>query len=123
MRKCLYMPFQDVVLLKEDDERFISNLRRHANGAFKAQTAQAVRIAHVLSAYLQLMSPFSGSSVNSQNSFGTYINLGDGLRPDPELEENIVVGEIMSTLMAHYPLQEVNVFFFFNRLLNKTIEF
>ena len=26
-RKCLSMPFQDIVLLKEDDERFILNLR------------------------------------------------------------------------------------------------
>ena len=85
--------------------------RSHANNAFKPQVSQAIRIAHVLSAYLQLYSPFTTSSVNSQTSFGTYSNLGNGLKPDPALEENIVVGEIMSTMFTHYPLQEVNVFF------------
>jgi hypothetical protein len=110
-RRCLSMPFQDIVLMREDDERFVLNLRDHADRAFRPQVAQAVRIAHVLSAYLQLYSPHSLSSVNSQNTFGPYINLDTELRPDPELEENLVVAEVMSTLQAHYPLEEVSVFF------------
>jgi len=110
-RRCLSMPFQDIVLMREDDERFVLNLRDHADRAFRPQVAQAVRIAHVLSAYLQLYSPHSLSSVNSQNTFGPYINLDTELRPDPELDENLVVAEVMSTLQAHYPLEEVSVFF------------
>jgi hypothetical protein len=84
--------------------------RQHANVVFKPQIAQAVRIAHLLSAYLQLHSPFS-PSVNSQNDFSPFNNLGTNMRPDPQLEENIIIGEIMSTLIANYPLQEVSVFF------------
>jgi hypothetical protein len=73
--------------------------------------AQAIRIAHLVSAYLQLHSPIGKSSVNSQNDFSATNNLGTIFRPDPQLEENSIVGEIMSTLIANYPLQEVNVFF------------
>lgn len=72
--------------------------------------SQAIRIAHVLSSYIQLHSPFSASSVNSQNDFGSFTNLNN-LKPDPQLEENIIIGEIMSTLISNYPIQEVNVFF------------
>lgn len=110
-RKCLSSPFQDIILLNEDDERFIVNLRNHANEVFKPQTAQAVRIAHILSSYLQLHSPIASSSVNYQNDYSPFNKLGDTLRPDPQLDEYTVIGEIMSTLQAHYPLQEVNVFF------------
>ncbi len=73
--------------------------------------AQAVRIAHILSAYLQLHSPFSASSAQSQNEFSKKSNFGTLLTPDPQLEEFIVVGEMMSTLLSNYPIQEVNVFF------------
>jgi len=86
-------------------------LRNHANDAFRPQTAQAVRLAHVLSSYLQLHNPIESSSVNQQNDFGPFNKLGDKLRPDPQLDEYIVIGEIMSILQAHYPLQEVSVFF------------
>lgn len=110
-RKCLSMPFQDIVRLNEDDERFINSLRLHANMAFRPQVAQAIRIAHVLSSYLQLHSPISKSSVNSQNDYSSANNMGTILRPDPQLEEHYIVGEIMSTLLAHFPLQEVSVFF------------
>lgn len=72
--------------------------------------AQALRIAHVLSSYLQLHSPFSTSSINSQTDFGRLKNV-EGLKPDPQLDESIVIGEIMSTLISNYPIQEVNVFF------------
>jgi hypothetical protein len=111
-RRCLSMPYTDVLLLNDDDDRFVSNLRFHADSVFKAQTAQAIRIAHILSSYLQLHSPFEGaSSVNAQNDYGAYTNMGINMTPDPQLGENLVVGEIMSTLQAHYPLQEVSVFF------------
>lgn len=33
------------------------------------------------------------------------------MRPDPQLEEQIVLGEAISTLISNYPLQEVNIFF------------
>lgn len=72
--------------------------------------AQALRIAHVLSSYLQLHSPFSTSSVNSQTDFGYLKNVED-LKPDPQLDESIITGEIMSTLLSNYHVQEVNVFF------------
>lgn len=55
-------------------------------------------------------SPFGGSSINSQNNFASFKNL-DGLRPDPQLDEHIVMGEIMSSLISNYPIQEVHVFF------------
>lgn len=111
-RRCQMMPFQDVLLLNEDDERFTQNLRYHADLVFKAQTAQALRISHLISAYLQLHAPFTdSSSVNAQNDFSSYNNFGNNLRPDPQLEEQILTGEVMSTLMANYPIQEVNVFF------------
>ena len=85
--------------------------RYHANQVFKPQIAQAIRIAHILSAYLQLHSPFSFSSVYNQDDSSRQKNFGSALKPDPQLEEYIIVGEIMSTLMANYPIQEVNVFF------------
>lgn len=79
---------------------------------FKAQTAQALRIAHLISAYLQLHSPFGTSSVNTQNDYAAYTNFDyNNLRPDPQLEEYIMIGEAMSALMSNYPLQEVNIFF------------
>lgn len=79
---------------------------------FKPQIAQAIRIAHLISAYLQLHSPFSTSSVNAQNSFGAYTNFDhNNLRPDPQLEEYLMIGEAMSTLISNYPIQEVNIFF------------
>jgi len=86
--------------------------RNHANQVFKPQTAQAIRIAHILSSYLQLHSPLAtASSVNSQNDYGAFTNFGTTLKPDPQLDEHLVIGEIFSTLQTHYPLQEVNVFF------------
>ncbi len=85
--------------------------RNHANQVFKPQIAQAIRIAHVLSAYIQLHSPFSMSSVYTQSESSKQKSYGTNLKPDPQLEEYIIVGELMSTLMANYPIQEVNVFF------------
>lgn len=86
--------------------------RYHADQVFKAQTAQALRIAHLISAYLQLHSPFSTSSVNNQNDFSAHTNFDhNNLRPDPQLEEYLMIGEVMSTLISNYPIQEVNVFF------------
>lgn len=113
VRRCNMMPFQDVILLNEDDERFVLNLRYHADQVFKAQTAQALRIAHLISAYLQLHSPSVGtSSVNNQNDFGPFTNFDhNNLRPDPQLEEHILIGEAVSTLLSNYPIQEVNIFF------------
>jgi hypothetical protein len=110
-RRCQLRPFQDILFLNEDDELFTSNLRYHADQVFKAQTAQAVRIAHILSAYLQLHSPTLTSSVNLQNEYGKYKNFGKNLRPDPQLEEHVIVGELISTLQSNHPIQEVNVFF------------
>ena len=78
--------------------------RYHANQVFKPQIAQAIRIAHILSAYLQLHSPFSFSSVYNQDDSSRQKNFGSALKPDPQLEEYIIVGEIMSTLMANYPI-------------------
>lgn len=72
--------------------------------------AQALRIAHILSSYIQIHSPFSISSVNSQNDFGHMKNV-ENLKPDPQLDEAIITGEIMSTLISNYPIQEVHVFF------------
>ncbi|CAF0706838.1 unnamed protein product [Brachionus calyciflorus] len=109
-RKCSSLSFQDTIFLNEDDERFSLNLRNHANQVFKPQMAQALRIAHVLSAYIQLHSPFSSSSINTQNDLGYQKNI-DNLKPDPQLDESIIIGEIMSTLISNYPIQEVNVFF------------
>ncbi len=90
---------------------FIMFYRNHANQVFKPQIAQAIRIAHVLSAYIQLHSPFSMSSVYTQSESSKQKSYGTNLKPDPQLEEYIIVGELMSTLMANYPIQEVNVFF------------
>lgn len=85
------------------------SFRKHAEAVFKAQTSQAIRIAHILSSYLQLHSPSSStSSVNTEN---IYSNYGRNLRPDPQLEEYIVVGEIISTILTNYPIQEISVFF------------
>ncbi|RNA19961.1 G-coupled receptor -like protein, partial [Brachionus plicatilis] len=109
-RRCGSLSFQDIVFLNDDDERFTVNLRNHANQVFKPQMSQALRIAHILSSYLQLHSPFSTSSVNSQTDYGHLKNV-EGLKPDPQLDESIIVGEIMSTLISNYPIQEVNVFF------------
>ena len=61
-----------------------------------------------MSAYIQLHSPFEISSANDNYA---YQNLGNNLKPDPQLDENLVIAEIMSTLQSHYPLQEVSVFF------------
>lgn len=56
-------------------------------------------------------SPFSMSSVYTQGESSKQKSYGTNLKPDPQLEEYIIVGEMMSTLMANYPIQEVNVFF------------
>ncbi len=91
-RRCAMNLFKDVILLNEDDERFILNLRYHANEVYKPQTAQAVRIAHLLSAYLQLHSPFGASSIYTQNTFGTLNNFKENLKTDPQLEEHYLIG-------------------------------
>lgn len=110
-RRCAMEPFRDILYLNEDDERFYLNLRYHANEVFKPQMAQAIRIAHLLSSYIQLFSPFSSSSIYNQNPFGTSNNFNTNLKTDPQLEEYVLIGEAISTLMANYPLQEVNIFF------------
>ena len=110
-RRCAMQPFKDILYLNEDDERFILNLRYHANEVFKPQMAQALRIAHLLSAYLQLHSPFGASSIYTQNEFGKINNFNNNLRTDPQLEEYILIGEAMAALQSNYPIQEVNIFF------------
>ena len=112
-RQC-YSMYQEILRLHDDDERYILNLRYHANDVFKPQMAQAVRISHILSSYLQLHSPIgtTSSAGNQYDSFNYFSNVvGKKMRPDPQLDERIVIAEIMSTLYAHYPLLEVNVFF------------
>ncbi len=110
-RRCQMNPYQDIIYMNEDDERFQLNLRYHANEVFKPQMAQALRIAHLFSAYIQLHSPFGASSVYNQNPQGTINNFNTNLRVDPQLEEYLLIGEAMSTLLSNYPIQEVNIFF------------
>jgi hypothetical protein len=106
-RRCQMNPFRDIIYMNEDDERFQLNLRHHANEVFKPQMAQALRIAHLLSAYIQLHSPFGASSIYNHNPQGTLNNFNTNLRTDPQLEEYLLMGEAMSTLIANYPIQEV----------------
>lgn len=112
-RQC-FSRIQDVLRLFEDDERFIINLRYYVNDVFRAQMAQAIRIAHILSSYIQLHVPFGTTSFagNQYDSFNSFANtVGIKMKQDPQLDERLVIAEIMSTLNAHYPLLEVNVFF------------
>jgi len=112
-RQC-YSMYQDILRLHDDDERYVLNLRYHANDVFKPQMAQAVRIAHIISSYLQLHVPIgtTSSAGNQYDSFNVFSNkVGNKMRPDPQLDERIIIAEIMSTLYAQYPLLEVNVFF------------
>ncbi len=112
-RQC-YSVYQDVIRLYDDDERFILNLRYHVNDVFKPQMAQAIRIAHILSSYIQLHIPIgttsaAGSQYDTFNLFAN--NVGNKMKQDPQLDERLVIAEIMSTLYANYPLLEANVFF------------
>jgi len=106
---------RDIIRLHEDDERFIFSLHHHVNTIFKPQQAQAVRIAHILSAYIQLHSPYGQASFNfGSQSANANIFPNSALpnhRHDPQLEEHLVIAEIISTINAHFPMLEAHVFF------------
>ncbi|CAF0735236.1 unnamed protein product [Didymodactylos carnosus] len=83
------------------DDRFISDLSRHLDIVYKPFTLQAVRIAHLLSSYLQLYRP-------------NWDPVNDGFedrRPDPPLFEHVLESEISSTGLAYSQLLEVGIYF------------
>ncbi len=113
-RQCYTQNNQDVIQVFDDDERYTFDLRSHVNDAFPPQMVQAIRIAHVISSYIQLHIPYGTSSLagNQYDTLNSFVNtMSLNMRQDPQLDEHFIIAEIMSTLNAHYPLVEANVFF------------